>query len=81
MLDRIFANPVISIAHHADRMGISYHNAKRGVDFWVEQGLLQEATGQKRNRIFVANDILNLMAGPSLPVNAETPNADGGDDA
>ena len=81
VLDRIFANPALSIARHAERMGISYHNAKRGVDYWVQQGLLKEATGQKRNRIFVANDILNLMAGPSLPVNAQPPEADGVEDA
>lgn len=76
VLDRIFANPVISIARHAERMDVSYHNAKRGVEYWVEEGLLVEATGQKRNRIFVANAILNLMAGPSPPVNAEAPDAE-----
>lgn len=81
VLDRIYANPMISIARHAKRMGISYHNAKRGVDFWVEQGLLTEVTGQKRNRIFVANGILNLMASPSLPINAQTPDTDEVDDA
>jgi hypothetical protein len=60
---------------------ISYHNAKRGVDFWVEQGLLQEATGQKRNRMFVANDILGLMAEHSPPLNAQPPNTDGAEHA
>ena len=77
VLDRIFANPVISIARYAERTGVSYHNAKRGVDYWVEQGLLEEATGQKRNRLYVANHILQLMSGPSLPVHATVPDPAG----
>ncbi len=71
ILDHVFANPFISIARHAQRMGISYQMAQRGVEFWIEEGLLQEGTGQQRNRIYLAKEILQLMAAPSLPVNAE----------
>ncbi len=71
ILDHIFANPFISIARHAERVGVSYQKAQRGVEFWVEEGLLREGTGQQRNRIYVANEIFQIMAAPSLPVNAE----------
>jgi len=73
ILDHIFANPFISTARHAKRMNISYHNAKRGIDFWINAGLLHEATGQQRNKIYVAEEILQIMSSPSLPVNAENP--------
>lgn len=73
ILDHIFANPFISIARHAKRVDVSYHVAQRGVEFWIENGLLQETTGQRRNRIFVAQEIFKIMASPSLPINANEP--------
>lgn len=69
ILDFVFANPFISIARHAKRVDVSYQMAQRAVDFWIEQGLLEEATGQRRNRIFVAPEIFNIMSAPSLPIN------------
>lgn len=73
ILDQIFANPFISIARHAKRVDVSYQMAQRGVEFWNENGLLEEATGQRRNRIFVAREVFNIMASPSLPINASEP--------
>jgi len=70
ILDFVFANPFISIARHAKRVDASYQMVQRAVDFWIEQGLLTEATGQRRNRVFVAPEIFNIMSGPSLPINA-----------
>lgn len=73
ILDQVFANPYISVARYAERFGVPYPSAQRGVDFWVQQGLLREATGRQRNRVFFADEVLGVMAGPSLPVNAEAP--------
>ncbi len=73
ILDHVFANPFVSIARHAQRVGISYWKAQRGVEYWINEGLLQEATGRNRNRIYIAKEILQIMAAPSLPENAEPP--------
>lgn len=73
ILDHVFANPFISISRYAERVGESFHNANKGVDFWVRHGLLREYTGQKRNRVFVAQELLDLMSEPNLPVNALQP--------
>jgi Fic family protein len=73
ILDYVFANPFISIARHAKRVDVSYQMVQRSVDFWIEQGLLEEATGQRRNRVFVAPEIFRIMASPSLPINANEP--------
>lgn len=70
ILDFVFANPFIAIARHAKRVDASYQMVQRAVDFWIEQGLLTETTGQRRNRVFVASEIFNIMSGPSLPINA-----------
>lgn len=71
VLDQVFGNPFLSIARYATRHNVSYHNASKGVEFWVDQGLLKEVTGQRRNRIFEAEELFRIMAAPSLPVNAE----------
>jgi len=34
------------------------------VEFWLNQGLLREITGQKRNLLFVAGELMQLMSGP-----------------
>ena len=60
----------ISIGRHAQRVGVSYQKTQQGVEFWIEAGLLKEATGQQWNRIYVAHEILQIMSAPSLPVNA-----------
>ena len=73
ILDYVFSNPFISIARHAKRVDVSYQMVQRAVDFWIEHGLLEEATGQRRNRIFVAPEIFRIMASPSLPINANEP--------
>ena len=73
ILDQVFANPFISIAHYAKRVGVSYQMVQRSVEFWIEQGLLEETTGQQRNRVFVAQEIFRIMASPSLPINASEP--------
>lgn len=73
ILDHVFANPFISIARHAKRVDVSYQMVQRAVEFWIEHGLLEEATGQRRNRIFVAREILRIMDSPSLPINANDP--------
>jgi len=72
ILDLIFANAYISVARYAKRYNVSFHNAGKGVEFWVNNGLLKEVTGQQRNRLFVADGILRIMSGPSRPVNGET---------
>jgi Fic family protein len=67
MLDQIFANPVISIPRYAKRNGISYLTAQKAVKFWEEKGLLVEFSGQKRNRLYAAMDLLDIMNRPRAP--------------
>ncbi len=64
MLERIFANPVVSISKYAERNAISYLTAQKAVEFWQKKGLLREFSGQKRNRLYAAFDLLNIMSRP-----------------
>ncbi len=71
VLDQVFGNPFISIARHASKIGESYHNVSKAVQFWENNGLLREYTGQQRHREYVAQEIFNVMATPSLPLNTD----------
>ncbi|MCB1231485.1 MAG: Fic family protein [Verrucomicrobiae bacterium] len=62
ILDALFASPMISIPRHCEMTGQSFHVVSKGIDFWEGRGLLREITGNQRNRIFVAGEILQLMA-------------------
>ena len=64
ILDELFGNPVFSISRFCGQSGESFNNVNKGVEFWITQGLLREITGQKRNRLFVADELMQLMFGP-----------------
>ncbi len=60
ILDELFGSPVFSISRFVKRTGNSFPTTNNGVQFWMKQGLLQEITGQRRNRLFVARELLGL---------------------
>ena len=52
---------------------MAFANVSKGVDFWVERGLLREIAKRKRNRLFKAEELLQLMSGaPSYAGNHPT---------
>ncbi len=60
VLDALFASPMLSIAHYAERHQESFQNVSKAVEFWEKHDLVREATNQKRNRIFVAPPVLEV---------------------
>jgi len=70
ILDELFGNPVFSISRFVKRTGNSFPTTNNGVQFWVKQGLLKETTGQRRHRLFVARELLQLTADkpPNAPI-------------
>jgi hypothetical protein len=62
VLDELFANPVFSVARFSAAAGVSHPTASKGIEFWLRAGFVREATGQRRNRLFVADRVMNLMA-------------------
>ncbi len=61
LIDALFGNPIVSISELAKSWNSSYPTVKRGVDYLVERGKLREITGQRRNRIFEASEILDII--------------------
>ncbi len=61
LIDYLFANPIISISALSKAWKITYSTVQRGVGYLIEKGILREITGQRRNRLFVADEILNII--------------------
>lgn len=61
VIDLLFARPVITINQVAEELGISFAAANRHVTLLVDYGLVEEVTGQARNRIYRANAIIEAI--------------------
>lgn len=61
LLDQIFINPYLSIQQAAEKLNISFNTAKNSLLYLEEIDIVDEITGQKRNRIYVARKLLQLL--------------------
>jgi cell filamentation protein, protein adenylyltransferase len=61
LTDHMFINPVISISALASTWEMAYPTLHKGVEYLVDLGILREITGQKRNRLFVAHELFDLL--------------------
>ena len=62
LIDELFAEPAITLPKAAQLMNISGANAQRLIDKLVNGRILREVTGQRRNRVYVAQEIVDLFA-------------------
>ncbi len=61
LLDMLFMQPVLSITDAQKGVDISYPTASNLITKFVEVGILQEKTGQQRNRSFAYTEYLNIL--------------------
>jgi Fic family protein len=61
MLDQVFLSPYINITQASERLMLSYPTAERAIQTLAQMGILEEVTGQKRNRVYVARQLLKLI--------------------
>lgn len=59
VLDMLFMNPFVKISKIASSLGVTYPTAKKAVDNLIEIGVLSSADDGKRDKLFVAHEILN----------------------
>lgn len=64
VINHLFTNPVIGIRELAEVLGVSFEAARRLVGSLEDQGVLQEITGRRRNRVYAAREIINVLQGP-----------------
>lgn len=61
LLERLYRDPYIEVNEAVKMLGVSYVNANTIVWDMERLGILREATGQQRNRIFVYEDYIALF--------------------
>jgi Fic family protein len=63
LIDEVFLNPYVSISTLSDKLNLPYASVKAGVMALVDAGILHEITGGKRNKLFIASKLMNLLTG------------------
>ena len=61
LIEYLFGKPIVSVSELVKTWESSFPTVQRGVDYLVEKGKLREITGHRRNRLFVADEILNAL--------------------
>ncbi len=66
LVDALFAAPVTTVNQAMETMGLaSYRGAQKNIEKLMEAGFLAEVTGQKRNKVYVAKPITELLDAPT----------------
>lgn len=61
LTDELFISPAITTAGAAERLRVTFRAAQINIDKLVETGVLREATGKKRNRVYIAPETLAIF--------------------
>lgn len=62
ILERLFGSPIISVNDVAETLKVTYSAANMLVNRFIENGILEEATGNRRNRLFRYSQYIDLFA-------------------
>jgi len=71
LLDALFQQPLLSVRMAEQRLGCTYVTAAATVRRLEERGLLQEITGQQRNRLYRYDPYVRLFDQQALPESEE----------
>ncbi len=61
LVDHLFERPAVTIGQAKELLDVTWRAASLNVEKLIEAGILREITGRARNRIFVADEILELL--------------------
>ncbi|RKU31510.1 cell filamentation protein Fic [Candidatus Poribacteria bacterium] len=61
LIEHLFSTPLVSVSGLSKEWKEGFTTVQRGVDYLVEKDILKEMTGQRRNRLFIADEILNII--------------------
>ena len=61
LVDELFSVPALTISMARQRLEVTYVSAQRSIERLVALGILEEVTGQQRNRIYLAMEIMEII--------------------
>lgn len=63
LVDELFVTQAITTTRAAEVLGVTYVAAQGSIDKLVAAGILREVTGQKRNKLYLADGIVRAVQG------------------
>jgi Fic family protein len=61
LVDKLFAFPALTISHARKELDVTYPSAKRNMQKLVEAGILEAVNGRRRNRVYIAPEIISII--------------------
>lgn len=61
LIDQLFAFPALTISHAQKELNVTYPSAKKNMLKLVEAGVLREASGRQRNRVYIAPEVISII--------------------
>lgn len=61
LTELLFSNPVLSPTSMKNTLNLTYVSIQKNIEKLVEVGILREVTGRKRGRIYVAQQIIDIL--------------------
>jgi len=68
LIDALFSTPALTVPMAAARLKITYASAQLNVDKLVKAEILREVTGNRRNRVYVAPEIVQIISSRETPI-------------
>jgi Fic family protein len=66
-IDELFAAPIITISRAEKLLGVTYKAAQQNIEKLEAAGILRETTKKQRNRVYIAQGIMDLLDEQDLP--------------
>jgi Fic family protein len=61
---RLFVNPYLTVGRAMSVLAVTHLTASRAISILEKAGILKEASGRRRGRIFLATEILDALEKP-----------------
>jgi hypothetical protein len=71
MLDLLGSNPFVTPRGAGEKLDVAYNTAMRAIGILQEQDILAAATAAKRDRVFCAKTLLDILEEPARLTPAE----------
>jgi Fic family protein len=66
LIDYLFESPAVTAAQVKERLGVTPRTAQAHIERLAAEGVIREATGKKRNRVYLADEILRAATDDSI---------------
>ena len=61
LIDELFEHPAMTVPQAARRLGVTHRGAQLNIDKLLAAGIVREVTGRRRNRIYMADRIMEIL--------------------